>query len=64
MKLKYFGHSTSDIFLFILPLILPVMLVRYELSYTAAGSILPIILSVLFLLYLWKNSTTAGEVAV
>ncbi|NQT60314.1 MAG: MFS transporter [Bacteroidetes bacterium] len=47
MKLKYFGHSTNDIFIFILPLILPVMLVKYELSYTAAGSILTLFMAIL-----------------
>ncbi|MBL7007192.1 MAG: MFS transporter [Spirochaetia bacterium] len=47
MKLKYFGHSANDIFIFILPLILPVILVKYELSYTAAGSILTLFMVIL-----------------
>lgn len=49
MKLKYFGHSANDIFIFILPLILPVILVKYELSYTAAGSILTLFMAILAL---------------
>jgi len=58
MKLKYFGHSANDIFIFILPLILPVMLVKYELSYTAAGSILT-----LFMIILAAGSMIMGRLS-
>lgn len=40
MKSKYLGHSANDLFWFILPLVLPSLLIRYELSFTQAGGIL------------------------
>jgi FSR family fosmidomycin resistance protein-like MFS transporter len=46
MKFKLLGHSANDLFWFILPLILPALLVRYNLSYSQAGGILTIYLLV------------------
>ena len=46
MKLKLLGHSANDLFWFILPLVLPALLVRYNLSYTEAGGILTVYLLV------------------
>ncbi|MBI9108035.1 MAG: MFS transporter [Spirochaetales bacterium] len=47
MKAKLLGHSANDLFWFILPLVLPSLLVRYSLSYAEAGGILTIYLLVL-----------------
>ena len=44
MKSKLFGHSANDLFWFILPLVLPALLARYELNYTQAGSVLTVYL--------------------
>ncbi|GAB1483151.1 hypothetical protein MASR2M78_19670 [Treponema sp.] len=49
MKLKLLGHSANDLFWFILPLVMPVLLMKYELSYTQAGGILTIYLSIIAL---------------
>jgi MFS family permease len=38
--LRYLSHSANDLFWFILPLVLPLLLVRFELSYARAGGIL------------------------
>jgi len=46
MKLKLLGHSANDVFWFILPLVLPSLLIRYDLSYAEAGGILTIYLIV------------------
>ena len=40
MKTKFLGHSANDLFWFILPLVLPSLLVRYDLNFTQAGSII------------------------
>ncbi|MDC7231635.1 MAG: MFS transporter [Spirochaetales bacterium] len=40
MKSKFLGHSANDLFWFILPLVMPSLLVRYELSFAQAGGIL------------------------
>ena len=45
MRAKLFGHSANDLFWFILPLILPSLLAKYNLSYTEAGGILTIYLA-------------------
>jgi SHS family lactate transporter-like MFS transporter len=44
VKLKYLGHSANDLYWFILPLILPGLLSRFDLSYSQAGGILTIYL--------------------
>lgn len=44
MKSKLFGHSANDLFWFILPLVLPSLLARYDLNYTQAGGILTVYL--------------------
>ena len=46
MILKLLGHSANDLFWFILPLVLPFLLVKYDLSYTEAGGILSVYLFV------------------
>lgn len=46
MKSKLFGHGANDLYWFILPLVLPSLLNRYDLSYTQAGGILTIYLAV------------------
>ena len=46
MKSKFLGHSANDLFWFILPLVLPLLLVRYNLSYAQAGSILTLYLGI------------------
>ncbi len=46
MKSKLFGHGANDMYWFILPLVLPSLLVKYNLSYTQAGGILTIYLAV------------------
>ena len=46
MRSKLFGHGANDLYWFILPLVLPSLLVRYDLSYTQAGGILTIYLAV------------------
>jgi len=46
MKSKLLGHSANDLFWFILPLVLPSLLIRYDLSYTQAGGILTTYLAV------------------
>ena len=46
MILKLLGHSANDLYWFILPLVLPLLLVRYELSYAGAGGILSVYLFV------------------
>lgn len=44
--LRYLSHSANDLFWFILPLVLPLLLIRYSLSYTRAGAILSVYLAV------------------
>ncbi len=44
--LRNLSHSANDLFWFILPLILPLLLVRYNLSYTRAGGILTFYLAI------------------
>lgn len=44
--LRYLSHSAADLFWFILPLVLPLLLIRYNLSYTRAGGILTVYLAV------------------
>jgi len=44
--LRYFSHGANDLFWFILPLVLPLLLVRYNLSYTQAGGILSYYLAI------------------
>ncbi len=46
MRLKLLGHSANDLFWFILPLVLPTLLIRYKLNYTQAGGILTVYLVV------------------
>lgn len=46
MKSKLFGHGANDLYWFILPLVLPSLLTRYDLSYTQAGGILTTYLAV------------------
>lgn len=46
MRSKLLGHSANDLFWFILPLVLPSLLTRYDLSYTQAGGILTTYLAV------------------
>lgn len=46
MRLILLGHSANDLFWFILPLVLPFLLERYDLSYTQAGGILTVYLAV------------------
>jgi len=46
MRSKLLGHSANDLFWFILPLVLPTLLIRYDLSYTQAGGILTVYLAV------------------
>ncbi len=46
MTSKFLGHGANDLFWFILPLVLPLLLVRYDLSYGQAGSILTLYLGV------------------
>jgi len=38
--LRYLSHSANDIFWFVLPIVLPLLLVRFDLSYGEAGAIL------------------------
>ncbi|MDF1567337.1 MAG: MFS transporter [Spirochaetaceae bacterium] len=38
--LRYSGHAANDLFFFVLPLVLPVLLIRYGLSFSEAGGIL------------------------
>ncbi|QEN06513.1 MFS transporter [Oceanispirochaeta crateris] len=49
MNAKFLGHSANDLFWFILPLVLPALLVRYELNFSQAGGILTMYLAVLAL---------------
>jgi MFS family permease len=44
--LRYISHGTNDLFWFILPLVLPLLLIRYNLSYARAGGILSYYLAV------------------
>jgi len=44
--MKLLGHSANDLFWFILPLVLPSLLIRYKLNYTQAGGILTVYLVV------------------
>jgi MFS family permease len=44
--LRNLSHSANDLFWFILPLVLPLLLIRYNLSYARAGSILTVYLAV------------------
>lgn len=46
MKSKLLGHGANDLYWFILPLVLPSLLTRYNLSYAQAGGILTIYLAV------------------
>jgi len=46
MKLKYLGHSANDLYWFILPLILPGLLSKFNLTYGKAGGILTIYLAI------------------
>lgn len=46
MKLKNVSHSVNDLYWFILPLILPGLLERFDLSYGKAGGILTLFLAV------------------
>ncbi len=44
--LHNFSHGANDLFWFILPLVLPLLLLRYNLSYTKAGGILSYYLAI------------------
>jgi MFS transporter, FSR family, fosmidomycin resistance protein len=46
VKITFLGHSANDLFWFILPLILPSLLARFDLSYTQGGGILTLYLGV------------------
>jgi hypothetical protein len=41
--LRYSGHAANDLFFFVLPLVLPVLLIRYGLSFSEAGVFSPFI---------------------
>lgn len=56
--LRYLSHSANDLFWFILPLVLPLLLIRYNLSYTRAGAILSVYLAVNAL-----SSYTMGKIS-
>jgi|GEM_PF-533631 len=43
---RYLGHAANDLFWFILPLVLPLLLLRYKLSYAQAGGILTFYLTI------------------
>ena len=58
MKSKLFGHSANDLFWFILPLVLPSLLARYELSYSQAGGVLTI-----YLLFTALGSFITGKLS-
>jgi len=44
--LRYTSHGANDLFWFILPLVLPLLLVRYNLSYARAGGIISFYLAI------------------
>jgi len=44
--IRYISHGANDLFWFILPMVLPLLLVRYDLTYTGAGGILSFYLAV------------------
>ncbi len=44
--IRYISHGANDLFWFILPLVLPLLLVRYNLSYARAGGILSYYLAI------------------
>jgi FSR family fosmidomycin resistance protein-like MFS transporter len=46
MKSKLFGHGANDLFWFIFPLVLPTLLIKYDLNFTQAGGLLTIYLAV------------------
>ncbi len=58
MKLKLLGHSANDLFWFILPLVLPSLLTRYQLNYSEAGGILTV-----YLLFTAVGSITLGKIS-
>lgn len=58
MLSQLLGHSANDLFWFILPLVLPALLVRYDLSYSQAGAVLTTYLTVTAL-----GSFAAGRLA-
>jgi MFS family permease len=58
MKSKLLGHSANDLFWFILPLVLPALLSRYELSYAGAGGILTV-----YLLFTAVGSFVMGKIS-
>ncbi|MCK4514052.1 MAG: hypothetical protein KAU31_02280, partial [Spirochaetaceae bacterium] len=43
-RLVFFGHGTNDLYWFILPVLLPMMLARYNLRYAGGGTVLSIYL--------------------
>jgi MFS family permease len=47
--LSYAGHGINDLYLFILPLVLPMILTQYNLNYGSAGGIITIYLSTIAL---------------
>ena len=49
-RLVFFGHGTNDLYWFILPVLLPMMLARYDLRYAGGGTVLSIYLLVVALL--------------
>ena len=58
MKSKLFGHGANDLYWFILPLVLPALLSRYNLGYTGAGGILTI-----YLLFTAAGSFVMGRLS-
>ncbi|HAK45574.1 MAG TPA: hypothetical protein DCO79_06605 [Spirochaeta sp.] len=58
MKSKLLGHSANDLFWFILPLVLPALLARYDLNFTQAGGILTI-----YLLFTAAGSFVIGRLS-
>ncbi len=48
-RLVFFGHGTNDLYWFILPVLLPMMLARYNLRYAGGGTVLSIYLLVVAL---------------
>jgi len=49
-RLVFFGHGANDLYWFILPVLLPMMLSRYNLRYAGGGTVLSIYLLVVALL--------------
>lgn len=57
------GHSANDLYWFVLPLIMPSLLVQFHLSYTFAGAILTLYLSItsIFSYIMGRSSDSFGR---